>query len=405
MAMTGAIGLFALALPGLVTRLATPCADAPNTCLIAPQQLAPLARLGITPHALALTVAAPSCLAMLLVSGVAAVLVWHRSDDWMALLVALALVLTPLVFTPVLNGLTGAWQAPVQAAQGAAFVTFLLLTGLFPSGRFVPRWLWLPVLVVALVVDGVGPHMPPVFTLIPILGIVLGLIASQIYRYRRLSTPLQRQQTKWAVYGLVLILLVNQLFWQTYGSIPALHQPDSLYSLLLVPVNFLMIAILAVFFSLAILRSRLFDIDVIIRRTLVYGTLTAVLAAVYAGVVIGLQALVGAMNSAASRSPVIIVASTLLIAALFNPLRRGLQATIDRRFYRRKYDAAKTLATVGETLRSEVDLSQLTEHLVAVVQETMQPAHVSLWLAPPRQAPNRRLGEPPLRWEAHKQES
>ncbi|HEV2459506.1 MAG TPA: hypothetical protein VGS80_14205 [Ktedonobacterales bacterium] len=401
---TVAVGL--LALPGLVPFFATPCADAPNSCLIAPQQVAPLARLGITPHALALGIVGLTCLTVLLVDGVAAVLIWRRSDDWMAMLVALTLVLAPAAFTPGLQGLTGFWQVVAQALSTAAVLMLLLLIGLFPSGRFVPRWLWVPLLVVALVLPTAGPHLAAAFTLIPILGTVLVLIASQTYRYRRISTPTQRQQTKWAVYGFVLALLVNQLFWQTYASsIPALHQPDSLYSLLLYPDSVLMIGILAVFFGVAILRHRLYDIDVIIRRTLVYGTLTAVLAAVYAGVVIGLQALVGTVNGAASHSPVIIVASTLLIAALFDPLRRGLQTVIDRRFFRRKYDAARTLATFGVTLHSEVDLSQLTEHLVAVVQETVQPEHVSLWLAPPRRAPNQQLGAPPLRWEARRQES
>ncbi len=254
-----------------------------------------------------------------------------------------------------------------------------------------------------MVVESVGPTLSPLISLLLILCTVLGLIASQIYRYRHLSTLVQRQQTKWAVYGLVLTLLLNQLFWQTYGGIPALHQPDSLYSLLIVPDNFLMICILVVFFGVAILRSRLFDIDMIIRRTLVYGILTVVLATLYTGIVISLQALVGVVNSAALQSPVLIVASTLLIAALFTPLRRRIQALIDRSFYRRKYDAAKTVASFGDTLRSEVDLSQLTDHLVAVVQETLQPAQVSLWLAPPRQAPNQQIGEPPLRQEALRQ--
>lgn len=398
--MTLIIGLFALALPGFVSRLATPCVDAPNTCLIAPPQVAPLATLGVTPYALALAVVVLSGLTMLLASGVAAVLVWRRSDDWMALLVALTLTLMPLEFTPVLWGLTGVWKTPAQVAQGAGIIAPLLLIMLFPSGRFVPRWLWLPVLGVALVVALAGPSLSPVISLFLVLGTVLSLIASQIYRYRRVSTSVQRQQTKWAVYGLVLTLLVNQLFWQSYGGIPALNQPDSLYSLLAVPDDVLLICILVVFFGVSILRSRLFDIDVIIRRTLVYGILTVVLATLYAGIVIGLQALVGVVSSAASQSSVLIVASTLLIAALFTPLRRRIQAVIDRSFYRRKYDAAKTVASFGDTLRNEVDLSHLHAHLVTVVQETMQPTHVSLWLAPSRQVLTRQLAEPPLRRKA-----
>jgi len=119
---------------------------------------------------------------------------------------------------------------------------------------------------------------------------------------------------------------------------------------------------------------------VLINRTLVYGTLTAILALVYFGLVIGLESLVRLFPGQGAQSPVVIVASTLAIAALFQPLRRRLQRVIDRSFYRRKYDAARTLAAFSATLRNEVDLQQLHEHLLAVVEETMQPAHVSLWL-------------------------
>jgi hypothetical protein len=135
----------------------------------------------------------------------------------------------------------------------------------------------------------------------------------------------------------------------------------------------------------SILRYRLYDIDLLINRTLVYGTLTVLLTLIYVGLVISLQAFVSLLTGQVSPSPVIIVASTLAIAALFQPLRHRIQRIIDRRFYRSKYDAARTLAAFSATLRQEVDLDQLREHLITVVQETMQPAHVSLWLRPPEQ--------------------
>jgi hypothetical protein len=377
------LATYALALPGLVPRLSIPCEDALNSCIISPQQVDPLARLGITPGALALATAIFSYLSILLVCAVAAVLLWRRSDDWMALLVAVTLILMPAVFTPIGHGLPTGWQGLGNLYTLATFLTLFLLAGIFPNGRFVPRWLWLPVLIGVLIANtNFLAALPDAIGLLLILAVFVCLIAGQIYRYRLVSSLVQRQQTKWAVSGIVLTLLVNQLFWQPGAWIPALQQPDSLYSLLAGPDSFLMIVILAISFGVAILRYRLYDIDVIIRRTLIYGSLTAILAGVYIAGVIGVQSIVNtiAHDPGQPTSPVLIVITTLLIAALFQPLRRVIQRFIDRRFYRGKYDTRKTLEAFSATLRQEVDLSTLTGQLVIVVTETMQPEHISLWI-------------------------
>jgi hypothetical protein len=209
------------------------------------------------------------------------------------------------------------------------------------------------------------------------------LIFLQIYRYRRVSTSVQRQQTKWVVLGVTAA--VGVLLGAFAGILPIAFLNPSFHNTIfynavvgiIFAVAFLLIP-LSIGFS--ILRYRLYDIDLLINRTLVYGTLTVSLALVYVGLIFALQSLFQGMFH--QNNGVAIVISTLAIAALFQPLRRGLQRVIDRRFYRRKYDAAKTLEAFSATLRNEVDLSQLSEQLIAVVQETMQPAHVFLWVPP-----------------------
>ena len=210
-----------------------------------------------------------------------------------------------------------------------------------------------------------------------LLGSTAGV---QVYRYLRVYNPVQRQQTKWLVYAFSVIGVLLVLFLAIGGLVPAFNQPDSPYRLARATMTIIFFLLIPLSIGIAILRYRLWDIDVIINRTLVYGMLTAMLALVYAGLVIALQFLLHGLTGQAAENPLAVVASTLVIAALFNPLRRRIQTFIDRRFYRRKYDAARTLEAFSATLRNEVDLNRLSEQLVAVVQETMQPAHVSLWL-------------------------
>ena len=201
-------------------------------------------------------------------------------------------------------------------------------------------------------------------------------VYAQIYRYRRVSTPAQRQQTRWVVFGIVAalgglcVLIVLDLI------IPS----GVLSSLLGSTVLFLLASLIPLSIGIAILRYQLFDIDVIINRTLVYGLLSAILASVYFGGVVASQAFFRAVTGQEQQPQLAIVVSTLAIAALFNPLRRRIQSFIDRRFYRRKYDAAKTLEAFSASLRDETDLEQLSQELLSVVQATMQPEHATLWL-------------------------
>ena len=185
------------------------------------------------------------------------------------------------------------------------------------------------------------------------------------------------------VFGIAVPITVN-VIGTVLALVPVLAERGSLYPLVSNETGFLLTLFPPLSFGFAMLRYRLWDIDVLINRTLVYGALTASLALIYLGLVIGLQYLLrGLINQT---NNVAIVISTLAIAALFQPLRHRIQEVIDRRFYRRKYDAARTLAAFSAVLRNEVDLDQLGEQLVTVVEDTMQPAHVSLWLRKSEQA-------------------
>ena len=270
---------------------------------------------------------------------------------------------------------------------GSTVVIFFLF--LFPNGRFVAGWTRWFTLVISflIVISSFATNWPNLEVIVFLQGAIVGLL-SQVYRYFRVSKPVQRQQTKWVLIGLLGPLLVI-LLWLALGS-PVLTQLLGFLALdTLIPLTYLL-PLLALSFPLtiafSILRYRLWDIDLLIRRTLVYAVLTALLLLLYFGSVVLLQQVFRALTG--QDSPIVIVISTLAIAALFSPLRRRVQNTIDRRFYRRKYNAQQALAAFAATARDEVDLEHLKVELVSIVQETMQPEHVSLWLKPAKSSPN-----------------
>ena len=272
---------------------------------------------------------------------------------------------------------------PVNLLNYVGQVSFGVFFYLFPDGRFTPRWTrWLAVAYALLFVPDVFFEDSSLAALTDLLFFVFigSLVFAQVYRYVRVSNPFQRQQTKWVVFGFSVALagFTGAVF--LYEFVPAVGRSGPLGEMVSETVVYGFLLLIPLSIGVAILRSRLYDIDVIINRTLVYGALTAALVLVYVGGVVLLQSLFRALTG--QESQLAVVVSTLMIAALFQPLRRRVQGFIDRRFYRRKYDAAKPLAAFSAKLQDETDLDTLSEDLTSVVRETVQPEHVSLWLRP-----------------------
>jgi hypothetical protein len=222
--------------------------------------------------------------------------------------------------------------------------------------------------------------LPGVIALLPIC--ILASAVSLFWRYRHSGGEV-RQQIKWVAFAasFVGVMYLSAMVIGLFAPEATLGSGDvSLLGDILLDAVLLSYAGVPIAVGFAVLKYRLYDIDFLINRTLVYGALTATLVAVYVGSIVVFQGFLRALTG--QESQLAIVASTLAVAALFNPLRYRIQAFIDRRFYRRKYDAAKTLEAFSAKLRDETDLKALENDLVGVVRETMQPAHVSLWLRP-----------------------
>jgi hypothetical protein len=205
--------------------------------------------------------------------------------------------------------------------------------------------------------------------------LLVSCVASLISMFVRLQSAeaRERQQLKWFAYGAAVFLGALFLMDAAYQKVG----PWAAFVVIVTGLSAFPVAV-----GIAILRYRLYDIDTLINRTLVYGSLTVILALVYFGGVTATQALFQTFTGQEELPQLFVVASTLVIAALFNPLRHRVQGFIDRRFYRSKYDARETLEAFSTKLKNETDLESLNNDLVGVVRETMQPAHVSLWLRP-----------------------
>jgi hypothetical protein len=297
--------------------------------------------------------------------------------------------------------------------------TFLLFPdGKLPSRRWRPL-AWLSGLIIALVsmqvgltpgpLEGLGgvlnpwgflvfPWMRTVpYLLVPLFLLCMVLsVFSLVLRYRR-SRGEERQQIKWIAFAASLIgsLYVSAMIGSIAYPQDIWFEPGSpLWLIFLEYAALLSFTLVPVAIGFAMLRYRLYDIDVVINRALVYGSLTITLALVYFGGVASIQTLFRAITGLEQQSQLAVVVSTLAIAALFNPLRTRIQSFIDRRFYRRKYDAAKTLDVFAVRLRDEIDLEALGGDLVSVVRETMQPEHVTLWLKPAGDSPRHQYMHP-----------
>ncbi|MBI3914820.1 MAG: hypothetical protein HY327_11635 [Chloroflexi bacterium] len=344
-------------------------------------------KLGLSEQLLRLSYFGRSIITYGLFIVVGLIIFWRKSDDWVALL--LSHMLVSFAVEGVQN--LGAFQGVVNGLLVIDTFVFILLPLIFPNGRFVPRWTrWivLPLVLLLLpptmLVSLVGEQNNQIAT----FGLLVGFAGwfviagyAVIYRYRRISNTLERQQTKWVMGGFLSTFIgIIPFTVITLVYPPSQPSPERLAFVLLVlfPVGLVSYLFMAGAIAFAILRYRLYDIDIIIRRTLIYGALTAALAFVYFGSVVLLQQLFRGIIGQSSELAIII--STLAIAALFNPLRRRVQNTIDHRFFRRKYDAARVLAQFAATARDEVELEKLTARLVEVVSETIQPTQVSLWL-------------------------
>ena len=364
----------------------------PSGCSLTPENVRALEHIGLSISFYANLYMVIQVLYILVSVGIALLIVFKKPGQWVPLGLSCFLIWFSAYEGADYPALVAAYpvlNVPVQLLLflgGGILGFYAFLT--FPNGKFGSRWV-LGFYLVS-VFEGVLAVFitTPVFVLINSVFsflsffIILGVL---IYRSRRLLNARERAATKWIILSLSIFIPTVIL---VFFVLPAVAPADSLALLIVNIAGFFGCGINIAGILMAVLYANAFDIDVFVRRTLVYTLLTAILALLYAGMVFGSQFGLATFSPQAAQSPLILVGSTLVIAALFQPMRHRIQRTIDRRFYRQKYDASRVIERFSASLHSEIDLADLSEQVVAVVQETMQPAHVSLWLREPSRTKN-----------------
>jgi hypothetical protein len=369
-----------------------------NFLAISSAEVAVLSSWGLSMQTYAFAMITAPIILLLVYWGLGGLILWRQGASWLGLTVSLALIVLPIVTISGSNDWSGNnpvlyfLAVAIGLAGNAILVSFLYL---LPNGRFSPKWAYIPMAATILAVTGLTLESNSIVSIptqalsllqLTILSLILFGGGLQVYRYLRDSNLVERQQTKWIVFGILSYVLSVMVWVLIFGG--ALAIPDGKLRLLAnlggwFLLGLFSLLILPVAITIAILRYKLWNIDLIIRKTLVYALLSGLLAFVYFGTVILLQTVFDSFSS--QQSPVVIVISTLVIAALFAPMRRRVQAFIDRRFFRQKYDAEQVVAQFAQTARDEVSLDALTAELSRVVQVTMQPERISVWHKPPHE--------------------
>jgi signal transduction histidine kinase len=370
-----ALVLYAVSVPARYSQLSHPPADV----------RAQLAHVGLSADIYAAYLTVVGGIFTLVCCTVAALIIWHRPNDRIGLLASLYLALIGLTSPPEMQAVVTGYPALALPANLALFLYIILLVAfffVFPDGRFVPRWSRIPLLVCTagftLIFFLTGASVvenPPDWTGLMVAGGAAAGIAAQIYRYVRVSDPLQRQQTKWVVLGVTGALATSIVFAFAGPLFPTIGRPETGYDLTSATTITLAYLFIPVTLGLAILRYRLWDIDVVINRALVYGVLTIGLAGLYLVVVGGLQALFQARGHLPSS-----LLATALIAVLFAPLRGRLQTAVNRLMYGERDDPYRVLTRLGERVGAALAPEAVLPAIAETVANAMKSPHVAIAL-------------------------